>query len=216
MTESRRRTGRPPLTDRATLLAAALRIGFADLTVGAVTSEVGVKYSTFYRHFPSFEALVSDAVDAVLAEATFPEPGPPWREYIAQICSTMFDLMDRNPGLAQAVVSLPTRPQRLVALFCRLTDALLAAGFTPKDTALGATATFEVALQPWIDSPGADTGKRARVEQAQVTAEPLDDRVRKVFVDGVDEPPRQWIADKMDLVVDGLEARLARTRATPS
>ena len=209
MTESRRRTGRPPLTDRATLLAAARRIGFADLTVGAVTSEVGVKYSTFYRHFPSFEALVSEAVDAVLVESTFPEPGPPWQEFVAQTSATMFELLHDNPGLAQAIVSLPTRPQCMVQLFCRVTDVLLAAGFTPKDTALGATATFELALQPWIDSPGADTGKTTRIEQAQSTPAPLDDRVRKAIIDGVEDPPRQWVADKVELLIDGLEVRLA-------
>lgn len=207
-----RRTGRPPLTDRATLLAAAREIGFADLTVGTVTAKVGVKYSTFYRHFASFEALLSAAVDEVLADTAFPEPAQPWQDHIARTSAAMFDLLHRNPGLAHAVVALPERPGRLVALFRQTSDVLLEAGFDGKDTVLGATGTFDLAIMPWIDSPGPAPGGVARREQARVTAEPLDERVRDAIADSVDDPPRSWIAGKVDLMVDGLETRLARAR----
>lgn len=206
----RRRTGRPPLTDRATLLAAARRIGFTDLTVGAVTAEVGVKYSTFYRHFASIEALLSQCVDDVLAETAFPEPAQPWQEHLARTSAAMFELLHRHPGLAQAIVALPTRPHRLVELFRYVTDVLIAAGFSGKDTVLGATAAFELAIQPWIDGPGTAPGVITRREQARAAPEPLDDRVRQALVAAIDDPPRQWTADKVDLLVDGLEVRLAR------
>lgn len=214
MTELKpRRTGRPPLTDRAALLAAAREIGFADLTVGSVTSKVGVKYSTFYRHFSSFEALLSAAVDQVLAGTTFPEPAQPWQEHLTRTSATMFELLHRHPGLAQAIVALPERPDRLVALFRQTTDVLLEAGFDGKDSILGGTGVFELAIMPWIDSPGTAPAGDVRREQARVTPEPLDDRVREAIVRSLDDPPAGWTAEKMGLLVDGLEARLARTRA---
>ncbi|MBW0102752.1 TetR/AcrR family transcriptional regulator [Pseudonocardia sp. KRD291] len=214
MTDVRpRRTGRPPLTDRATLLAAAREIGFADLTVGTVTAKVGVKYSTFYRHFSSYEALLSAAVDEVLAETTFPEPAQPWRTHISGTSAAMFELLHRNPGLAHAIVALPERPDRLVTLFRQTSEVLLEAGFDGKDTVLGATGTFELAIMPWIDSPGPTPGGVTRREQARVTPEPLDERVREAIVNSVEDPPTGWVADKVDLMIDGLEVRLARSRA---
>lgn len=206
-----RRSGRPPLTDRAGLLAAARAIGFADLTVGAVTARVGVKYSTFYRHFPSFETLLGAAVDEVLAETPFPEPAQPWQKHLVQTSATLFELLRRHPGLAQAIVALPERPDRLLALFRQTTDVLLEAGLDATDTVLGATGVFELALMPWIDSPGTAPGGIARREQARSTPEPLDERVREAVVNSVEDPPTSWVADKVDLLVDGLEARLARS-----
>ncbi|RZT88757.1 TetR family transcriptional regulator [Pseudonocardia sediminis] len=214
MTEEKpRRTGRPPLTDRTALLAAAREIGFADLTVGTVTAKVGVKYSTFYRHFPSFDALLSAAVDEILAETEFPAPGQPWQKYLTQTSATLFLLLHRHPGMAQAIVALPERPCRMVALFREMTDQLLEAGFTPRDTILAGTGVFELAILPWIDSPGTAPGGAVRREQARVTPEPLDDRVRDAIVRSVDDPPTTWIAEKVDLLVDGLETRLARSSA---
>ncbi|MDN5919039.1 MAG: TetR/AcrR family transcriptional regulator [Pseudonocardia sp.] len=211
MTDVRaRRTGRPPLTDRATLLAAARDIGFADLTVGTVTAKVGVKYSTFYRHFASFEALLCAAVDDALAGATFPEPAQPWQEHLARTSAAVFDLLRRNPGLAQAVVALPERPDRLVTLFRQITEVLLEAGFDGKDSVLGATGTLELGIMPWIDGPGPAPGGVAGPEQARVGPEPLDDRVRQAIASCVEGPPRRWNADKVDLLVEGLEARLQR------
>lgn len=210
---NRRRTGRPPLTDRATLLAAARRIGFVDLTVGTVTAQVGVKYSTFYRHFPSFEALVSALVDDVLAETEFPEPALPWQEHLSRTAAVLFEVLHRYPGMAQAVVSLPARPHRLVELFRHTTDVLLAAGFSGKDTILAASGTLELALMPWIDGPGPNPGGVARREYARTAPEPLDDRVRTAIVESIDDPPARWTADKIDLLIDGLEARLARSGA---
>lgn len=212
---NRRRTGRPPLTDRASLLAAARGIGFVDLTVGAVTARVGVKYSTFYRHFTSFEELVSTLVDEILAESDLPDVVLPWQEYLTRTSRTLFELLQRYPGLAQAVVSLPSRPHHLVELFRRTSDVLLAAGFDGKDSILGATGVVEVALMPWIDGPGPGPGGVARREQARTAPEPLDDRVRTAILESVDDPPAGWMADKVDLLIDGLRARLARAGAAP-
>lgn len=208
---NRRRTGRPPLTDRATLLAAARRIGFVDLTVGTVTADVGVKYSTFYRHFTSFEALLCALVDQVLDETAFPEPGPDWREHLTRTSATMFDVLRRHPGLGQVLVRLPQRPDRLVRIWAGTTDVLLAAGFSAKDTVLGTTGAFELAIHPWIDSPGTGAGAPIRRDQAQDPRHPIDDRVRRAMADAVDDPPTGWIGDKIDLLVEGLAARLPAT-----
>ncbi len=204
-----RRTGRPPLTDRTALLAAAREIGFPALTVGAVTAKVGVKYSTFYRHFPSLEALLAALVEDVMEEAKFPEPTGPWQDHLRGTCSVLFDLFANHPGLAAAIVRLPELPRRGLEAYQQMTDLMLAAGFTPEDAAIGANAALETVVSPWITASGRGAGLVRRREQTSETPVALDERIRAVIADSLDDPPRRWTTSKIDLLVAGLELRLA-------
>lgn len=210
-TESRpaRRTGRPPLTDRATLLAAARELGFSDLTVGAVTARVGVKYSTFYRHFPSLEALVAALVDDVVTDDVFPDTDNGWQEQLLAHAAATFDVMAEHPGLAPALVRLPDAPEALTAAFRRLTDRLLAAGFTAEDAVLGAGTAIQLGMQPWLCATSRGAGDVRRRDQVLESVQPFDPQVRAVFRDQVDDPPRGWTLRRVELVIAGLETRLA-------
>lgn len=210
-TESRpaRRTGRPPLTDRATLLAAARELGFSDLTVGAVTARVGVKYSTFYRHFPSLEALVAALADAVLTEDSFPELGEGrWQEELLAVAGATFDMLAAHPGMAPALVRLPHAPALVVGVFRKLTDRLVEAGFSAEDAALGAGTAMQMAAQPWLTTTGGVSGDRRRADQILESVEPFDPQVRAVFRDIVDDPPRSWTLRRVELLIAGMETRL--------
>lgn len=211
-TESRpaRRTGRPPLTDRATLLAAARELGFSDLTVGAVTARVGVKYSTFYRHFPSLEALVAALVDDVVTDGVFPATDEGrWQEQMLAFAAATFDVMAEHPGLAPAMVRLPESPEALLSAFRRLTDRLLESGFTAEDAVLGASTAFQMGMQPWLAASPLGIGDARRRDQVLESAEPFDAQVRSVFRDRIDDPPRSWTLSRVELVIAGLETRLA-------
>lgn len=203
-----RRTGRPPLTDRTALLGAAREIGFPGLTVGAVTAKVGVKYSTFYRHFPSLEALVAALVEDVLAEASFPEPGDSWQGHVRDWCSAAFDLFSKHPGLASAIVRLPELPRRAVEAYQQMTDLMLAAGFAPMDAAIGANAALETVVTPWITSSDRGAGLVRRRTQTRDTPVALDERIRTAIDETLDDPPRRWTSSKIDLLIAGLELRL--------
>ncbi|WP_158092288.1 MULTISPECIES: TetR/AcrR family transcriptional regulator [Pseudonocardia] len=210
-TESRpaRRTGRPPLTDRATLLAAARELGFSDLTVGAVTARVGVKYSTFYRHFPSLESLVAALVDDVVTEDAFPDAEGRWQEQLLAFAAATFDIMAAHPGLAPAMVRLPETPDALMAAMQRLTDRLLAAGFSAEDAVLATSTAFEMGMHPWLSANGQGVGDARRRDQIIDSTRQLDPRIRAVFRDQVDNPPRSWTLRRVELVIAGLEARPA-------
>lgn len=211
-TESRpaRRTGRPPLTDRATLLAAAREIGFSDLTVGAVTARVGVKYSTFYRHFPSLEALVAALADDVLSEDAFPALGEArWQEELVAVAAAVFDVLAAHPGMAPALVRLPDAPEAVLDMFRRLTDRLLEAGFEADDAVLGAGSAIHMGLQPWLTATAQGAGDVRRRDQVLESSQPFDPRIRAVFRDGIDDPPRTWTLRRVELLVAGMETRLA-------
>lgn len=204
-----RRTGRPPLTDRTALLAAAREIGFPALTVGAVTAKVGVKYSTFYRHFPSLEALLGALVEDVMEEAKFPEPAGPWQDHIRGTCSVVFDLFAKHPGLAAAIIRLPELPRRGLEAYQQMTDLMLSAGFTPEDAAIGANAALETVVMPWITESDHGAGLVRRRQQTSDTPVALDERIRTAISESLDDPPRRWTTSKIDLLIAGLELRLA-------
>ena len=210
-TESRpaRRTGRPPLTDRATLLAAARELGFSDLTVGAVTARVGVKYSTFYRHFPSLESLVAALVDDVVTEDVFPDAEGRWQEQLLAFAAATFDIMAAHPGLAPAMVRLPEAPEALMSVMQRLTDRLLAAGLSAEDAVLAASTVFQMGMHPWLSANGQGVGDVRRRDQVIESTQPFDPQIRAVFRDQIDDPPRSWTLRRTELFIAGLEPRLA-------
>lgn len=218
MTDSRpaRRTGRPPLTDRTTLLCAAREIGFPALTVGAVTTRVGVKYSTFYRHFPSLNALVTALCDEIFDEATIPAPDGDWREHMLSTCSVLIDLMAANPGLAGAMVKLEMMPHTMVEAYRHMTEQMLAAGVPPEDTVLTASTALETVLFPWLAATEHGASPVRWRSQVRDAPEPIDPRARAVIADVVDDPPRHWTLRKIELLIEGLDSLLVRTAPTRS
>jgi AcrR family transcriptional regulator len=115
-----RPTGRPPLTSPAKLLSAAWEIGLDGLTIGRVTAAAGVKYSTFYRHFRSREALISAMVDdavlrvcgAVEGEAPAVDAG----DEMVRAARLLGGELDARPGLAAALVAQPWPPVPLASI----------------------------------------------------------------------------------------------------
>lgn len=133
------RVGRPPITSRVALLAAAREVGFQDaqgrvLSVGAVTRGVGVKYSTFYRHFPSIDDLVSAMAEDVLSTVEFPEPvGLAWDRYLREVAVRLHNVLIEHPGMAEAIQKLNTWPDSLVKEHARAEQVLAVNGFGPQD-----------------------------------------------------------------------------------
>lgn len=206
----RRRTGRPPLTDRRSLLAAARGIGFDGLTVGAVTAAAGVKYSTFYRHFPSLDALTSALVDHVCAdELELPGPGRSWQESVLDTCVALTRVLDRYPGMSAAVVSLPEWPAEVLALYRRMTDELVAAGLGAERAALAAVCALEIVAVTQMTTPGARHSSADRQREVEMLDPPVDAGVRRITAALVDQPTSAWVARKIALLVGGLEADLA-------
>lgn len=205
-----RRIGRPPLTDRAALLAAARGIGFAGLTVGSVTAAVGVKYSTFYRHFPSLDALVTALVDTVCEdELEFPPPGLSWQDTVLGTCDAVQAVLDRYPGMAAAVVGLPDLPHQILGIYRRLTETLTEAGFDAEGAALGAVCVLETVTVTELTTPGLGRSLPDRQRQVELAQPPIDIGVQAATAQLIDQAPSTWITRKITLLIRGLEAELA-------
>lgn len=205
-----KRLGRPPLTDRHALLAAARDIGFEGLTVGAVTAAVGVKYSTFYRHFPTLDAMVGALVDLVCEkELRLPPPGGSWQDTVRETCAELGQMLDRNPGMGAAVIGLPELPAEVLAVYRRLTDALVGAGVPADRAALAAVYALETVTVTDLTTPGRGRSLTDRQRQVDATDPPIDPGVRDATARLADQPPSAWTTYKITLLIAGLEAELA-------
>ncbi|TCK26870.1 TetR family transcriptional regulator [Pseudonocardia endophytica] len=205
-----KRLGRPPLTDRHALLAAARDIGFEGLTVGAVTAAVGVKYSTFYRHFPTLDAMVGSLVDLVFEkELQLSAPGGSWQDTVRDTCAELGQMLDRNPGMGAAVVALPELPIEVMAVYRRLTDALVGAGIPAHKAAMGAIYALETVTVADLTTPGLGHSLQDRQRQVDAIDPPVDPGVREATARMIDQPGSAWTIYKIDLLIAGLEAQLA-------
>ncbi|MEX5635167.1 TetR family transcriptional regulator [Parafrankia sp. FMc2] len=148
------RLGRPPLIDRATVVAAAVDVGFEALTATAVAGRLGVGLSTLYRVFPNRTALAAAAVEQVVASQDWPpapqHAGPGWRAFLAHTTWAAWNLYDRHPGLAAEVASLAFAPPSLVAVAQRSIEVLVDAGFAARDALLIVDMAGELALGPFL------------------------------------------------------------------
>jgi AcrR family transcriptional regulator len=187
-------------------LAAARELGFAGLTVGSVTAAVGVKYSTFYRHFPSLDALVAALVNQVCEdELELPPPGLSWQDTVLGTCEALSRLVGRYPGMSAAVVALPELPAQVLEVYRQLTETLTAAGFDAERAALGAVCVLETVTVTELTTPGLGRSLPERQRQVELADPPIDIAVQAATAQLIDQAPRSWIARKITLLIRGLE-----------
>lgn len=98
--------GRPSRVDRASIAAAALRVGFDKLSMTAVAAELGVAHPTLYRHVCDRNDLIT-AADLLLRNAERPQPAGGWRDYLRRSAFAVFEVIISAPGM----IGLP-RPDR--------------------------------------------------------------------------------------------------------
>ncbi|ALE73821.1 hypothetical protein AD006_21285 [Pseudonocardia sp. EC080610-09] len=156
-----RRTGRPPITSRAALLEAGWHVGIDGLSIGQVTTKVGIRYSTFYRYFSNhdafLEAMIADAfagneepghTDAAATHSPnqtsqnphSAEDAPRLTKASAALdhsARRLNTVLDEHPGLASVLVSMPWPQPPVRTLRDTLIKRLTTAG-TPEHPATAA------------------------------------------------------------------------------
>ncbi|MFD3642442.1 MULTISPECIES: TetR family transcriptional regulator [Streptomyces] len=162
-----RRMGRPPMADREAIIAAALGIGFARLTMPAVAERLGISHSTLYRYFPSRDALAAAAADRAVDAIEWPEPDDDWRAFLTATAWAHWRLFAAHPGLAQEVTALRLTGPGLVGRENRTGVALLGYGFSAEDSVLIMDMLAELVTQAFLavlpqgsddGEPGGDPG----------------------------------------------------------
>ncbi|MFJ1782725.1 TetR/AcrR family transcriptional regulator [Streptomyces anulatus] len=225
-----RRMGRPPMADREAIIAAALGIGFARLTMPAVAERLGISHSTLYRYFPSRDALAAAAADHAVDAIEWPEPEDDWRAFLTATAWAHWQLFATRPGLAQEITALRLTGPGLVGRENRTGVALLGYGFSAEDSVLIMDMLAELVTQAFLavlpqgsggsgpgDGPGGgpDDGAAAAIEAVRERRRELlgpwmhtfDPRLRGVLADAVAGSPAAWFERKLDLFLDGVAGR---------
>jgi TetR/AcrR family tetracycline transcriptional repressor len=156
---ARRQVGRPPVTSRAEVLEAALRIvdeqGLERLTMRRLGAELGVDPMTVYHHVPDKAALFDGLIERVLGEIRIPNATGDWKHDLRAIVVEARTTLLAHP---HTVILLGTRPpisEPAFALVEAISATLLAGGFTEEQASDG----FDCAGRMLIGHTLAETGR---------------------------------------------------------
>lgn len=201
---------------RDAIIAAALDLldetGAENLTTRRLAERLGVQQPALYWHFRSKRALLDALAHAMLAEGrqgARPRPGQDWREFLADNARGFRRaLLSRRDG---ALIHAGTRPvdpefDAVEAQFALMREA----GFAPLDAAHALTTVGHYVVGAVLEEQAAAVEAGSRPADAPPAA------LAEVF-DAYDRAgPEAAFEFGLDVILDGLAARLARRALAPS
>ncbi|GGT02124.1 hypothetical protein GCM10010156_70080 [Planobispora rosea] len=211
--------GRPARITRLAIADAALAVGFDNLTLATVAERLQVAHSALYRHVADREDLVILAMDRVLQLTPWPEPTGRWRTDLTEQAEAVWRLLEAHPGLIKEFLKLTRFPEELILRFGASVRQLISYGFTPEDAFLASDTVFDLTVDVFsrgkqLDLPVGDSDVRTSTADAWATA--VGETVAPLLRTALAEPASVWFARKLDLVLDGIAARLAPERPEPA
>lgn len=186
------RKRRRKIVDGDTLVDAVLAVGFEKLTIEAVASHIDIAHSAIYHHVKDREALVELAMDTLMRRETWPAPGPDWRHHLDANGRAIWDLLERHPGLSLEITAQSAPSTALRSYVAGLCAHLEMLGFTAENAFLAVDLVIDMAFDVAIRSHfiyEADGGKP-------------------------DGEVNTWYFTKLDVVLDGIAARIAPAPST--
>ena len=212
---------RRPLS-RERILESAVEVvrrdGVEALSMRRLAEELNVWPMSLYRYFQDKETLLEAVIATVAEGVRMPPAGRPWRDHLRELMNAYREAFALDPvGLASVTAGAFLSPSML-----RLSEEALAtlvdAGFSDADAARGWRAlwsyTYGFTLFR-IGSSGSDTARRARVAVAGVSEVdyPALAAAGTAFAAAfADDDSFDYGLDRL---LDGLEALLPQSPATP-
>ncbi|NCT90521.1 TetR/AcrR family transcriptional regulator [Cellulomonas sp. APG4] len=198
------------------MLAAAVAVaddaGVAAVSMRKVAERLGVEAMSLYHHVPNKEAVLDGIVDAVVGEISEPPPGAGWREALQHVAASAREVLSRHSWALALIESREAGPAGLRHRD-RMLGALLTCGFTPVD-AVGAVSVVDSYVYGFVLQE-----QQLRVRTADDVAQaagavpdggtyPHLQQVAEAYV-AAGRDPHDEFARGLDLVLDGVERRLA-------
>jgi AcrR family transcriptional regulator len=238
----RRRAG--TALDREQIVREAIRIADADgleaVTMRRVAQQLGTGAMSLYRHVPDKDALVSLMVDTVIGDMIgeappLPElpPGMDWRDGLRMIAEGSWRTCREHRWYPEATIAQPPlTPNGLAGLEAAL-GLFDGYGLTIVEKMMFVTAVHQTVLHAALNLEMEERSRaRFQLDDAEVfagasaflgkiTASGRYPRVTELF--GLfggqrqnEDTERDWILAGVDLILDGIAARLAqRTSGAP-
>ncbi|MEZ5181734.1 MAG: TetR/AcrR family transcriptional regulator [Acidimicrobiales bacterium] len=206
--------GRPARISQAQIVGAALELGLDSFTMQGIAAHLGVTTPALYSHVAGRDEVVA-LVNAELLRhmLAFTSDAEDWRGWLTDFAHEVSDTLTASAGTLLVELEGPASSIR-VGIGERGNQLLLDAGLTPR----------EAGQVLWLVFRAAITARSSRVADL----DRFVDRTGSLFAAGGDDLPATravhaaMVADPIDttlpfdleLVLDGIDARLAR-RSTP-
>jgi AcrR family transcriptional regulator len=214
----RARAARPPL-DRERIVAAGLRIvdeaGAEALTVRRLADALGVSPMSIYWHVTDKAELLRLIGEAVLDEVEIPPPAGDWRKQLHDIHRSMLGTVLRHPNTVDILIGRARFGAAGLTLFERILSILLGAGFSPE-------AAFDAYQSLYLFTLGfsAVSGRNPEFREGQrqgllyMRSLPKDrfPSIRMVAPVIGGRSPEEQLEIGLDVVIEGIAARLPRSR----
>jgi AcrR family transcriptional regulator len=172
--------------NREIIATGVVEVGFDALTITSLAEHLGVVHASLYRHVANRDELVALGVDRLLTQTAWhDEDDADWRAYLEGQAWTLWELLEAHPGLSTEMAVLESPPSALKARQAQVAAQLESLGFAPEDAALAVDTVYDLPFDVFIRS---SVINQARAQQ---------------------DPGRDWFARKLDLVLAGIEVRLA-------
>ncbi len=201
-------SGRPRLSRDAVLRAALTVIDEAGLeacTMRAVAAELGVEAMSLYWHVPGKDALLDGVVGMVLNEVAAEEPPDiaDWRAGMAGFATTFRAVVLRHPNVVPLIAGRPLGAYAAAATMAERGIARLEAAGFDRATALRAARSVARYVVGFTLS---EADRQTAAPPPPTDSPRLDELLAQVAGDD----PGELFAFGLELMLDGLEARLRR------
>ncbi|GGV07289.1 hypothetical protein GCM10010182_27890 [Actinomadura cremea] len=221
-TGSGRRGHRPALT-RERIVEAAVRVadagGATAVSMRNVGRELGVEAMSLYHHIANKEALLDALVDHVFAGIALPEPDRPWRAAMRDRAASARAVLGRHPWALGLLDSRPSPGPALLRHHDTVLGCLRRAGFSIA-LAAHAFSAIDAYVYGFVltesSLPFQSAGEVEDVTEGIVAAMPegaypylAELATELVLVPGYSYGDEFGYG--LDLVLDGLQDRLAKT-----
>jgi AcrR family transcriptional regulator len=127
-----------PRLSRENIVAVAIEMadeeGLASVTLRGIAARLAVHVTSLYNHVPTKEAVISEMVEALLAEARLPAGRINWETWVRRFAAAMRALAHEHPGAFEAFHHGPARGEAAAGPFESGFAAFRAAGFDAATT----------------------------------------------------------------------------------
>jgi AcrR family transcriptional regulator len=219
--------------DREQIVRAAIRIadaeGIAAVTMRRVAQELDTGAMSLYRHVPDKDALVSMMIESVLGDAMSeqPLPGEGWRENLRSLAQSTWRLSRLHRWYPEASITHPPLTPNGVAGLEHALSIFDAYDLDVMTRMQFIGAVHHLALHAALDRV-IEEESRERLgvteEEAFRRAAPVMEKLAAsgqyphvtaflaavAQLDGDEYDEERWVLAGVDLILDGIETRLAR------
>lgn len=206
-----RRRGPRPRLSRTLIAEAVLAVGFDQVTIAAVAAHLGVAPGALYRYVEDRDDLVIAGAEHVFASAApvappgaSPDAAGSWRGILEREAWARWDVLVAHPRMPDAVRSAGRPLPTAMARYELLVRRLVVCGFALDDAVLAVDTVVDVVH----DGAHQATRLAGRTAAPGPAPGPDDGSVEAAMRAAMAEP-RAFLARKLELVLEGIEAVLA-------